>query len=162
MRSLHEDVDAMPRRLDGVDAIPPERLRVSRASRRPAQAGQSSFSSENVRSCLEPCGAARAAYLIGDSHAGSAAAGLAASLQAYGIELRHAFAGYGCSFASNEFNEKLLDPVGSGWAYGKCVEWVAAVKDALVEFASPNDLIFTTTAAWKYDVVGHVDVEFVE
>ena len=42
------------------------------------------------------------------------------------------------------------------------MEWVNAVKSALTEFASPNDLIFTTTAAWKYDVVGHVDVEFVE
>ena len=125
-------------------------------------AGQSSFSSDNVRNCLAPCGAARTAYLIGDSHAGSHAAGLAASLQAYGIELRHAFAGYGCSFASDAFNEKLLDPVGSGWAYGKCTEWVAAVRSALVEFAAPDDLIFTTTAAWKYDVVGNVDVEFVE
>ncbi len=133
-----------------------------RESRRPAQAGQSSFSSDNVRNCLAPCGAARTAYLIGDSHAGSHAAGLAASLQAYGIELRHAFAGYGCSFASDAFNEKLLDPVGSGWAYGKCTDWVAAVKSALMEFAAPDDLIFTTTAAWKYDVVGNVDVAFVE
>ena len=147
---------------EDVDAIPHERLRVSRESRRPAQAGQSSFSSDNVRNCLAPCGAARTAYLIGDSHAGSHAAGLAASLQAYGIELRHAFAGYGCSFASDAFNEKLLDPVGSGWAYGKCVEWVETVKAALVEFAAPDDLIFTTTAAWKYDVVGNVDVAFVE
>jgi peptidoglycan/LPS O-acetylase OafA/YrhL len=124
-------------------------------------AGSGGVDAAAVRACLEPCGR-RTAWLVGDSHAGSHAAGLAAALAAYGVDLRHAFAGYGCSFASDAFNGALMDAVGSGWAFEACAEWVRAIKTTLLEVASPGDLLFTTTAAWKYDIVGHADAAFVQ
>ena len=121
------------------------------------------FTATKLANCLAPCRLANAsaAFLLGDSHAASYAAGFAASAAAGGRDARHAFAGYGCSFASPGFNAAVTAALGSAWVLDDCDAWVAASLDVLRAELRPGDVVATTTANWKYDVAGHVDVDFV-
>jgi len=73
-----------------------------------------------------------------------------AAFFARGADVRHAFAGYGCSFASDAFNARVAAALGAERFLGDCAAWVAAATELLLRELRPGDVLATSIANWKF------------